>query len=1420
MEYPITMTEIPTNLLKIAEFCNNVWCSSLKEDDIQNISNLITEISQNKHKPPILRTVLERASTIIEHRKPNFDKIIQENLNDVKPLEIAQKPKENSSEQILEKKNKAIEAITAKDFEKLKEIAADIDFPFKVEDDESSSILKIASEIDDNQQIISFISDFGDKERENAILSGNIDVIKRIENDGYSFKQYLPFSIEVNQNKISDYILQKYPQKIDAKQCLESFNIQAFCYCVNNNFVDDSIFELIFDSHFFELSDFILEKTDLKIPVNLLIKYIKTEEKEMIDYILNKRIDLNSANEENETPLIAAIKKDDVDLVNLLISKGSDVNLVVNDVCPFTACVDMNSMKMIKLLEKKGLKVKNSLKKPILIYAIEKNAETIVNYFLSKNMSVFVSDQNGRFPLYYALESGNIKIVKSLLDKKANLNQVDKSGTNGLFVAKDFDIFSLLIEKGADVNALNKEKMPILIHSIQNLQGKFSILLINKNADFEKQFRNKTAIVHAIEQKQRDVVKLLLEKECKLPERIFTNALESLDYEIIKLVVEKGVKTDYQQKKLPILYGIESQSLELCKFLVERGFEINGTFSKKPVSFFAFNSKNPEITKYLVSKGLDLNSYFEPQNIYLIHYIITKCNSKIGLALEKYIDLSVVDGNGKSPLILAIDNKLSREIIEKLINKNHDLVNMNDKEGKYPLYYALKYINSDVIKLLLENGVNPNTTQYDNQDIIFYLIKKNVSVELIKLFIDHGLEFHQSDKNGKKALHHAIKIKNKDIIGFLVDNGCFNDFGVKYEEKIASLFQIPDSHDEGLSIFFDYIVQNHIETSFFKNDLFNFAFKSKNLRFLKILAEKFEAIEASLKKELIKYVETTTKYDETYIELLEFMLEHIENKGIRDESGKPILLIAIEKSIPIKLFEFLIKKGVSMDDHFNLYPIIFHAIKMNKEEYYKLMITNKCKLERNQSNYLKITPDKNEPMNAAYIYAIETKDTDLLSFLKSYNFKIDTYQIIYDSITYDFSDEVKYLNKFNYPPENFIELFRYAIYMKNITIIDYFLDVSINKYHLSVYSFFAEAMRIKDKDLVYKLYQARKKIFESKQQKSLENKTIFRNEDEKPFMFYVYEFMTKKFATFFKNLGIDFNAVDKLGRNCLMYAIDKSADSEIIKKLVKYGIDVNIKAKNGKTPLMFAISNSMKAVKELADENDITRKTNIINKNFEIMKILIENGADINYKYFPTPKKQVDGKYGKKPNQRQKETEKKEQVIENFRTPIFYALRIGRVDIVSYFIEKGANLTIQSGYGNLLVLNALESAKYKLKEESILEIVKLLFEKGAMDKKSNKSITNLMGKCRDLGFNEIEDFLVTMRPKMRKKTNKQNSTNNKFFAPQRKPNKTTYNDERKKELPHKSTKPKNEEIIIMDDVPFIYEFSDDDGDEMYGDECF
>jgi ankyrin repeat protein len=75
------------------------------------------------------------------------------------------------------------------------------------------------------------------------------------------------------------------------------------------------------------------------------------------------------------------------------------------------------------------------------------------------------------------------------------------------------------------------------------------------------------------------------------------------------------------------------------------------------------------------------------------------------------------------------------------------------------------------LNLEVEIGTEYDLDEYDEIPLLFYLIQKGISLEMLKLLIDNGMDIKMVNREGVGAIDYAIKYKRKDIVKLCKDYG-------------------------------------------------------------------------------------------------------------------------------------------------------------------------------------------------------------------------------------------------------------------------------------------------------------------------------------------------------------------------------------------------------------------------------------------------------------------------------------------------------------------------------------------------------------------------------------------------------------------------------------------------------------------------
>ena len=182
-----------------------------------------------------------------------------------------------------------------------------------------------------------------------------------------------------------------------------------------------------------------------------------------VKYFVSKGADVNvkNKNSNNETLLHHAAGMEDLEMVNLFISKGANVNARCDKGrAPIHLAAQNDNVEVMKLLVSKGanIEAKEENGATPLHYAAINNCLEVAKFLVSKGAKVSSKSDTGMTPLHYgALSKGDssIAVVKFLVSKGADVNAVSVSNNVPLTPLdfaksqKNFEIVDYLLDQGA-----------------------------------------------------------------------------------------------------------------------------------------------------------------------------------------------------------------------------------------------------------------------------------------------------------------------------------------------------------------------------------------------------------------------------------------------------------------------------------------------------------------------------------------------------------------------------------------------------------------------------------------------------------------------------------------------------------------------------------------------------------------------------------------------------------------------------------------------------------------------------------------------------------------------------------------------------------------------------------------------------------
>jgi len=356
----------------------------------------------------------------------------------------------------------------------------------------------------------------------------------------------------------------------------------------------------------------------------------------------------------------------------------------------------------------------------------------------------------GATPLWNASMNAGAGIVKQLLDAGANPNLALLAGETPLMVASrsgKADVVALLLAKGADANARGS--------------------------------RQQTALMWAVSQRHPEVVKLLVAHGADVHAR-------SSEWQEMMAVPPHGVplynKIIPHGRDTALLFAARAGDLESARLLIGARANVNDADAwGVSVTTMAAHAGFTEMVEWLLDHGADASA--AAAGFSALHAAIMRRDMRMATALLAH------GADPNAPLKTWTPTRRS----SRDFNFAPELV------GATPFWLAARFIEPDVMRLLLKHGANAafvHEGHYHNEEPVEPRTqitnavmaatgmgggiawvqpdraeREALMLESVRLAVDQGIDVNAENVDGRTALDAARALKFERVAAFLIEKG-------------------------------------------------------------------------------------------------------------------------------------------------------------------------------------------------------------------------------------------------------------------------------------------------------------------------------------------------------------------------------------------------------------------------------------------------------------------------------------------------------------------------------------------------------------------------------------------------------------------------------------------------------------------------
>jgi ankyrin repeat protein len=388
---------------------------------------------------------------------------------------------------------------------------------------------------------------------------------------------------------------------------------------------------------------------------------------EVVRTLINKGANINKRNSDGMTPLMLVAYNGHFEIVCLLLDEKADLNIAIPE----------------------------SGKTALILTSGYENRLNILNALLDAGADINIQCKNGDCALTEAAAYGSLEILQALISKGAKVNVKNSKGLTPLLLANHLDKVKILLDNGADINAVDSQGRNVLMRWAA-ARSQFMKELIAKTSNINSRDNSgRTALMLAANEGNNDLISDLI-----------SNGAD------INLKDNKGM-TAYMYAA-----GLYKGAGNVMLTLLEKGQGVITETSDdgEAALYKEAYLRNWNTVLALLKRGAVSITSKNDGGYALIEAIKNGQNDVIKVLLDMGANINR-DINGYSPLLLAV-NSGNIDLIRILITKGADINAMGSYDN--PLMRAIEKGHIDIVQLLIENGADVNIKNVNNHTPLNY----------------------------------------------------------------------------------------------------------------------------------------------------------------------------------------------------------------------------------------------------------------------------------------------------------------------------------------------------------------------------------------------------------------------------------------------------------------------------------------------------------------------------------------------------------------------------------------------------------------------------------------------------------------------------------------------------------------------------
>lgn len=400
---------------------------------------------------------------------------------------------------------------------------------------------------------------------------------------------------------------------------------------------------------------------------------------------------------------------------------------------------------------------------------------------IKQKADVNAAEGDGATALHWAVQRDELRIAQLLIAAKANVNATNDYAVTPLWLAATNGspaMVKALLDAGANPNAALQTGETVLMNAARTGNVEVLTLLIAKGADVNATQRSKGQgpLMWAVAEGHVDAARLLLDKGA-----------------------DPHARTT--QGFTPLMFAAREPNLEMVRFLVERGARLEDSSSDGSTPLLVATVRgHVETAKYLLEKGAKPDGDLAKAGYSPLHWTTGKFEGVITFdyprAPDEWRALAGIPSRAAQvdlvKALLAHGATVDARMTKEPPRYGYYLFTLGRGQvmlGGTPFYLAAMAADTDLMRLLLANGADPNVRTKNGSTPLLVAsglahqdnesrIPQSAFVEATKMLLDLGADVKANTTDGGFTPIHAAAWQGfEDVIKLLVEHGA--DVNVK-----------------------------------------------------------------------------------------------------------------------------------------------------------------------------------------------------------------------------------------------------------------------------------------------------------------------------------------------------------------------------------------------------------------------------------------------------------------------------------------------------------------------------------------------------------------------------------------------------------------------------------------------------------------